>query len=181
MADPADTLSPGSGQVSGHPEEVNPSPPPAFERGNPTKVWLLLVALLAVLAAVLVWLGGAGFAPTEAPVEQALQRLFLAQWEYHALDHDGDGYLEFTRDTELLGVETAAVAPGYLFRIHALRGEQYAPDGGLLMGFVISARPQDAAGTAYTVDRFGKLERLPAVALDRWLTEHRADVLAGEH
>lgn len=136
------------------------------------RLWLAVGALLALLAAGAVWLAGAGFAPATAPAERFLRRVFEAQWEYHAFDRDGDGYLEFADDLAALPVSVERPDALYAFRVFAVKVEQRAPDGGMLAGFIVAAMPRDPAATAHVIDHFGNLQSMPALLLDAWLAEH---------
>lgn len=127
-------------------------------------VLVLLVAITAVLLLSL-YMGMAGGRET------ALQVLFDAQWDYHSEDADGDGYLEFATDVSMLdtGIEPAG---GYSYKVYPVPGEQFAPDGGLLSGFIIAAEPADRSGTVYLVDQIGETFQVPVSLLPEWLEQY---------
>ena len=137
-----------------------------------SKTWLipagLVLAVLLVLAVVLSSGLGVGGGPAQ---ERALQTLSNAQWEYHSEDADGDGYLEFAQDVSLLGTGIKP-AGGYSHKVYPVPGEQYAPDGGLLAGFIIAAEPEDQSGMVYLVDQVGETYRVPFGLLGEWLEQY---------
>ena len=137
-----------------------------------SKAWLIPVTLaLLVVIAVAVFLSSGMVIGGGPAQERVLQVLSNAQWEYHSEDADGDGYLEFAQAVSMLGsgIEPAG---GYSYKVYPVPGEQYAPDGGLLTGFIIAAEPEDKSGTVYLVDHLGETYRVPFGLFGEWLEQY---------
>ena len=137
-------------------------------------VWAAVAAFAAIVAVVACWVSGAGMFGGEAKQVRALRALWAAQRDYHSRDADGDGYLEYAESLELLKAEPPCSAPGYSFRVHPIAGEERAPDGGLLSGFILVAEPADPSANAHVMDHRGELRSMPASMLPKWLEETSA-------
>lgn len=135
-------------------------------------VWLVVLLILVSVVVIVGLVSGAGFFGGDPKPLRVLRAYFAAQSEYHAVDGDGDGYLEYAEDLARLKIDLPCSVPEYSFSIYSVPGERYAPDGGLLSGFILVAEPVDKSADAYLIDHLGEAKSMPALMLPEWLKVH---------